>query len=107
MPVLLRSIVRITMVLAIAAGGLVLASRPLGASIAPPDCSETFGPAIPTTTSVRAFSRAMAGASSVDFQPCQSTANAVVVPIGADGRVSLFNGEGTTHAIADLVGWYH
>jgi hypothetical protein len=30
----------------------------------------------------------------------------VVVKLGAGGKVSLYNGAGTVHVIADVAGWY-
>lgn len=32
--------------------------------------------------------------------------NLVFAPVGADGRVSIFNAAGATHVLADLVAWY-
>jgi hypothetical protein len=33
--------------------------------------------------------------------------NLVVVKLGADGKVAMFNGVGSTDVIADVVGWYN
>lgn len=44
--------------------------------------------------------------SSLNFTPGLTVANLVVVPLGADGTVSLFNGSGgTVHVLADVVGY--
>lgn len=45
-------------------------------------------------------------ASSLNFVAGQTVPNAVVVKLGALGRVSLYNATGTTHLIADVAGWY-
>ena len=47
------------------------------------------------------------GSSNVNFLPGQTVANSVTVPVGADGKVTLFNRSyGTTHLIADVSGYY-
>jgi hypothetical protein len=33
-------------------------------------------------------------------------ANLVVVPVGTDGSVQLYNDAGSTHVVADVAGWY-
>jgi subtilisin family serine protease len=45
-------------------------------------------------------------ASNLNFVPGQTTPNLVIAPIGANGKVSLYNSAGSTDFIADLVGWY-
>ena len=45
-------------------------------------------------------------ASSVNFPQGWTGANMVTVPVGADGRVKLYNHAGTAHAIVDVLGWY-
>ena len=46
-------------------------------------------------------------ASSLNFVAGQTVPNLVVVPVGADGTVSLANvSPGSTHVIADVFGWY-
>ncbi len=46
-------------------------------------------------------------ASSINFGPGQTIPNSVTVPVGADGKVMLFNrSSGTTHLIADVSGYY-
>jgi Bacterial Ig-like domain (group 3) len=47
------------------------------------------------------------GASNLNFTPGQTIPNLVVVPVGADGSVALFNGSaGTAQLIADVAGYY-
>ncbi|WP_298460185.1 hypothetical protein [uncultured Cellulomonas sp.] len=48
----------------------------------------------------------MTGTSSLNVVPGQTRPNQVVVPVGEDGRVSLYNNLGTTHLVADLQGYY-
>lgn len=44
--------------------------------------------------------------SSVNLKRGETKANLVMVPVGADGTISLFNEAGTVHLIADVVGYY-
>jgi hypothetical protein len=46
-------------------------------------------------------------ASNLNFVAAQTTSNMVVVPVGAGGKVSLYNGSGgTVQLVADVAGWY-
>ncbi|MFE6835323.1 PKD domain-containing protein [Streptomyces sp. NPDC057705] len=46
-------------------------------------------------------------ASNLNFTPGQTIANSVIVPVGADGRISVFNGAWAgTDVIVDVVGYY-
>ena len=45
-------------------------------------------------------------ASNLNFVAGQTVPNLVVVQVADDGFVSLFNQAGTTHVVADIVGWY-
>jgi hypothetical protein len=46
-------------------------------------------------------------ASNLNFSTGQTVPNLVTVPVGSDGRVTLFNrSSGTTHFIADVTGYY-
>ena len=45
-------------------------------------------------------------ASNLNFLGGQTVPNLVIAKIGADGSVSLFNGGGATHLIADVAGWF-
>lgn len=44
--------------------------------------------------------------SSLNLLPGQTRANQVVVPVDADGRVSLYNNSGWTHLVVDVQGFY-
>lgn len=46
-------------------------------------------------------------ASNVNFGPGQTIANSVIVPVGSDGRVGIFNGSyRPTDVVVDVVGYY-
>lgn len=45
-------------------------------------------------------------ASNLNFVPGQTVPNLVVVKVGADGRIDLFNSHGETHLVADIAGWF-
>ena len=46
-------------------------------------------------------------ASTLNWSPGETIANHVIVPIGADGKVELYNGSpGTVHFVADLEGYF-
>ena len=45
--------------------------------------------------------------SSVNFMPGQTVANLVIVPVGIDGQINVFNGaSGSVHVLADILGYY-
>lgn len=44
--------------------------------------------------------------SNINFEPGQTVSNLVVVPVGRNGRVELYNPFGATHLVIDVVGWY-
>ena len=44
-------------------------------------------------------------ASSLNMAAGETNPNLVIAKVGAGGRVSLFNAAGSTHLVADLVGW--
>ena len=46
------------------------------------------------------------GASSHNFVPGLTVANLVLAKVGAGGQVSIFNSAGTTHVVADVVGYF-
>jgi uncharacterized protein YvpB len=46
------------------------------------------------------------GTSNLNWGPGRTIANLVTVPIGANGRVSVFNGAGQANVVADVEGWY-
>jgi hypothetical protein len=45
-------------------------------------------------------------ASNLNWSAGQIRPNLIVVPLGADGSVSMYNNLGQTHVIFDVVGWY-
>ena len=45
-------------------------------------------------------------ASNLNFVANDVVPNMVVVRVGADGRISIFNEAGTTHLVVDIVGWF-
>ena len=45
-------------------------------------------------------------ASSINFPKGWTGANMVTVPVGADGKVALYNYGGAAHAVVDVLGWY-
>ena len=45
-------------------------------------------------------------ASNLNFLAGQTVPNLVVVPVGANGQISIFNNAGTTNVIADVVGFF-
>lgn len=45
-------------------------------------------------------------ASNVNFNAGQTVANMVIVPVGSDGRISLFNSAGFSHVLVDVLGWF-
>src|SRR5205814_2352353 len=45
-------------------------------------------------------------ASNLNFGPGQTIPNLVVVKLGSGGKFIVYNAQGFTHVIADVVGWY-
>jgi len=45
-------------------------------------------------------------ATNLNFLAGQTVSNLVVVKVGADGNVNVYNAAGSTHVIFDVVGWY-
>lgn len=45
-------------------------------------------------------------ASNLNFGSGVTVANMVVVKLGTDGRVNLYNDSGSAHVVADVAGWY-
>lgn len=45
-------------------------------------------------------------ASNLNFAAGQTAANLVVAKVGADGQVTIYNQVGSTHLIADVMGWF-
>ncbi|MBB2923604.1 hypothetical protein [Cellulomonas cellasea] len=66
------------------------------------------GTAPTAATSVRVWAAGtpIPGTSSLNLAPGQTRPNQVVVPVGADGRIALNNGQGSTHLLVDVQGFY-
>jgi hypothetical protein len=45
-------------------------------------------------------------ASDLNFTPGQTVPNLVVVKLGPDGKLALYNLAGSTDVVVDLLGWY-
>ncbi len=45
-------------------------------------------------------------ASSLNFTAGETVPNLVITKVGANGAVSLFNSDGATHLVVDLLGWF-
>jgi hypothetical protein len=45
-------------------------------------------------------------ASSINFSPGQTIANTVVVKVGTDGAINIYNFQGSTHVVLDVQGWF-
>ena len=46
-------------------------------------------------------------ASNLNMQPGQTVPNLVIAKVGAGGAVDLFNSAGSSHLVADVVGWFN
>lgn len=46
------------------------------------------------------------GVSNLNFATRQTVANQVMVKVGADGKIAIYNAFGTTHVLVDVVGWF-
>jgi hypothetical protein len=44
--------------------------------------------------------------SSINFAAGQTLANLTIVPVGVDGRISIYNLQGSTPVIIDVLGWF-
>ena len=45
-------------------------------------------------------------ASNLNFGPGETIPNLVVVKVGPDGKVDLYNAQGSVHVTFDVVGWF-
>jgi len=45
-------------------------------------------------------------ASNLNFSAGQTIANMVIVPVGSNGQISLYNEAGQTHVLVDVLGWF-
>jgi hypothetical protein len=62
-------------------------------------------PTAPSFVSVWPGAVSRPNASSLNMVPGQTVANLLIAPVGANGTVAFFNESGSTHLIADVVGW--
>lgn len=77
---------------------------PVGAKSATFNLTAT-GASAPTHVITHATGSPRPTASHLNVVPGQTVASLVTVPVSADGRVSLYNGQGRVHLIADLAGY--
>jgi hypothetical protein len=63
-------------------------------------------PTHPTHVRVWPGGTPVPGTSSLNLAPRQDRASQVVVPVGTDGTVALYNNNGSTHLVADVQGYY-
>ncbi|MEZ5142857.1 MAG: peptidoglycan DD-metalloendopeptidase family protein [Acidimicrobiales bacterium] len=64
------------------------------------------GGSAPSHLTVWPAGQAKPVASNLNFNAGQTVPNLVVVPVGANGRVSVFNNAGSVNVIADVVGFF-
>ena len=63
-------------------------------------------PTAPSFFTLWAHGGARPTVSNLNFNPGQTLANFATVPVGPSGRIELYNGHGTAHAVIDVVGYY-
>jgi hypothetical protein len=64
-------------------------------------------PTMPGWVSAYGDGTSLPSASNLNFVAGQTVPNLVIAPVGADGKVALYNGSaGTVHLIADVAGYY-
>ncbi len=63
-------------------------------------------PTAPGYLTVWPTGEAQPGASSHNFVPGLTVANLVLAKVGAGGQVSIFNSAGSTHVVADVIGYF-
>ena len=64
------------------------------------------GPTAPSYLTVWPDQTSQPLASDLNFVGGQTIPNLVVVKVGANGKVNFYNAGGSTHVIADVVGWF-
>ena len=52
------------------------------------------------------FGAARPTASNLNFTAGQTVANMVISKVGADGKIAIYNGQGSTQVLVDIVGWF-
>lgn len=63
-------------------------------------------PDAPSYLTVWPGGAARPNASNLNMVPGQTVPNLVVAKVGGDGTVNVFNANGSTHVIADVLGWF-
>ena len=63
-------------------------------------------PTAPSFLTVSPTGETRPGASNLNYVANQTVPNLVVVKVGTQGRVNLYNHAGSTHVVADVVGWF-
>lgn len=64
------------------------------------------GASAPSFVSVWAGGSTQPNASNLNTEVGQDTPNLVIVPVGADGSINLFNNSGSVHLIGDVLGYF-
>ena len=64
-------------------------------------------PSAPSYLTVWPAGQTRPTASNLNFVAGQTVPNLVVAKVGAGGRVSFYNAGGSTHVVADVVGWFN
>jgi hypothetical protein len=63
-------------------------------------------PAVPSFLTVWPAGQPRPVASNINFTAGETVPNLVAVKVGDGGRVQVFNNQGATHVVADVVGWF-
>ncbi len=63
-------------------------------------------PSAPSYLTVWPKGSARPDSSNLNYVPGQTVPNFVMVKVGVDGKVNIFNSQGTVHVIFDVAGWY-
>ncbi len=64
------------------------------------------GPTAVSYLTVWPSDRARPNASNLNLSPRTTIANMVIVPLAADGSITIFNAAGSTDVIVDVLGWF-
>jgi subtilisin family serine protease len=64
------------------------------------------GPTTAGFLTVYPTGRPLPQTSNLNFPAGQTVPNSVIVPVGADGKISIYNGLGSTNIVVDIAGWF-
>jgi hypothetical protein len=64
------------------------------------------GPTAMSYLTVWPTDRAQPNASNLNLSPGVTIANMVIVPLAADGSITIFNSAGSTDVLVDVLGWF-